>query len=81
MITGRRVRVTDADKALVLSAGDYCKIEHANSSPFWWISTPTGTLANRQAHEVVEHEDGTISVKAARDIRPYRLDRGVWMSS
>lgn len=37
--------------------GSYVKTEHG-----WFCKTPNGHAGNLNAHDVVEHEDGTITV-------------------
>lgn len=78
---GRRVRETDA-----FAPGDYGRHPGDGS---WHARTPNGHLGNLSGHEVVEHEDGTISVSPSilvttrehgADVELWHgyLERGVW---
>jgi len=73
-----------------LSPGDYGR-DHRNGE--WYCRTPNGHLGNLSAHEVTEHEDGTITVwpsilvterdtENLRDVELWHgyLERGVWRS-
>lgn len=53
----------------------------------WWAVTPNGHLGNLAAHDVVEHEDGTITVRPSilvgwpgRELYHGYLERGIWRS-
>lgn len=61
------------------------------NQPYWMACTPNGHVGNLQQHEIVEHEDGTITVSPSILINlpatpdaPYKelwhgyLERGVW---
>lgn len=72
---GRRVYNTD-----VFKPGDYGKI-----GDIWYACTPNGHLGNLANHEVVEHDDGTITVspsilvgKDPSDNWHGYLEHGVW---
>jgi hypothetical protein len=81
---GRRVYDTDA-----FAPGDYGR-HPADGN--WYACTPGGHLGNLSAHDVVEHEDGTITASpsiliSVRDSKENRvelwhgyLERGVWRS-
>jgi len=82
---GRRVYDTDA-----FAPGDYGR--HPVSGE-WYAMSPNGNLGNLSAHDVVEHEDGTITVSPSilittRDTERHQdvelwhgyLERGVWRS-
>lgn len=71
-----------------LNAGEYAKVKGV-----WYAETPNGECANLAAHQVIEHEDGTITVSPSilvsihfNDGRPPKelwhgfLERGVWRS-
>lgn len=65
-----------------LAPGDYMRDEHG----LWMCMAPRGSAGNLSAHQVVEHEDGTISVSPSIKITDHRpghswhgfLKRGVW---
>ena len=74
---GRRVRDTDR-----FAPGDYGR--HPVDG-HWMGCTPNGHLGNLSAHEVVEHEDGTITVSPSILVSDDKgelwhgfLERGVW---
>ena len=82
---GKRRDFTGSER---LQAGEYGRIEGQ-----WYACTPSGDLANLTAHEVAEHEDGTITVspsilvsttspnKGTRvELWHGYLERGVWRS-
>lgn len=54
----------------------------------WWCCTPNGHFGNLSAHEVVEHEDGTITVSPSilvsygdgEELWHGYLEAGVWRS-
>jgi hypothetical protein len=82
-VRGRRVRDTDR-----FAPGDYG--QHPVSGE-WMANAPGGGLGNLSAHEVTEHEDGTISVSpsilitGADENGPTRwhgfLERGIWRTA
>lgn len=41
--------------------GGYCPVE-SDGKRTWMVRTPNGHLGNLGAHDVTEHEDGTITV-------------------
>ena len=62
---------------------------YSEETKSWWCRTPTGDMGNLGAHDVTEHEDGTITVspsilvttrKNGVDIELYHgyLVRGEW---
>lgn len=79
-VVGRRVYNTEA-----FQAGEYGLIEG-----YWYACTPNGELGNLFNHEVVEHEDGTITVSPSILVSSYDskgnahvvwhgfLEHGVW---
>lgn len=50
-------RVPDEDDVALLQPGAYGRLRGT-----WYASTPNGHLGDLRAHDVVEHEDGTITV-------------------
>ena len=76
---GRRVHDTDWFRP-----GEYGRHPQDGS---WHACTPNGHLGNLSAHEVVEHEDGTITVSPSILVSDDRgelwhgyLERGAWRS-
>lgn len=75
-------RIFDWDGSTLLAPGEYA--HHPNGD--WHACTPTDMLANLARHEVVEHEDGTITVSPSILVRGGSVDgewhgyleRGVW---
>ena len=73
---GRRVRNTGN-----LEPGDYGR--HP-ADGHWYCRTPNGHLGNLSRHDVVEHEDGTITVSpsilVSEEVEVWHgyLERGVW---
>lgn len=75
----------------VLEAGEYAKDPETGH---WFAKSPNGHLADLRLHQVIEHEDGTITVAPSIGIgdefdlegRPMNnlyhghLERGVWRS-
>ena len=45
-----------------LALGDYYKLVYQDGHITWFANTPTGWLGGLDNHEVVENEDGTITV-------------------
>lgn len=79
MSQGRRVH-PDEEGHLTLLAGEYGKV-----NGLWFGCTPNGHLGNLSAHDVIEHEDGTITVSPSilvsdgeRELWHGYLERGVW---
>ena len=59
--------------------------EYARRGGIWHGCVPSGLLANLGAHQVVEHDDGTISVKPSILVSDGQgaqwhgyLERGIW---
>lgn len=52
-------RVVDWTATVSLEPGEYAKYPDGT----WYACTPNDMLANLKAHQVTEHEDGTISVQ------------------
>lgn len=79
-MTGRRIDQTE-DRVFWLKPGDYGK--HRNGD--WMACTPNGLFGNLRSHEVIEHEDGTITVSPSilvtcgekEEWHGY-LEKGVW---
>jgi hypothetical protein len=77
-------RVRDIQPYQLLKAGEY-----GESEGVWYACTPTGEQAALGAHDVIEHEDGTITVSPSIEVSTSRngakvplwhgfLERGVW---
>jgi hypothetical protein len=67
----------------LLAPGEYAK----GPDGAWYAMTPNGHLAGLALHDVVEHEDGTITVSPSISVRQERaelwhgyLERGQWRS-
>lgn len=68
-----------------LEAGGYCPVER-DGRRVWMARTPNGHLGDLSAHDVTEHDDGTISVSPSILVSNPRegelwhgyLERGVW---
>lgn len=66
----------------ILRPGQYGKNANGN----WYACTPNGAMANLSAHEVTEHEDGTITASPSIKVWSGRgdeiwhgyLERGGW---
>lgn len=59
--------------------------EYGKLGDIWYACTPNGHLGNLANHEVVEHEDGTITVSPSILVGGDRgddwhgyLERGIW---
>ena len=81
--TMQGTRMTDNDGADLWPAGCYGRIAGIG----WTGACPDGSYANLSAHEVTEHEDGTITVspsilvsQGSRECWHGFLERGVWRS-
>lgn len=70
-----------------MQPGDYCKIHGIG----WYCMTPNGHMGNLSAHEIVEHADGTITVKPSIKVSTTKygnpvelwhgyLELGLWRS-
>lgn len=46
----------------LIEPGDYRRTQHPDGSWHWYCRTPNGHHGNLDAHDIVEHEDGTITV-------------------
>lgn len=65
-----------------LRPGEYGKHE---LNGIWYACTPNGMMGNLASHEIIEHEDGTITVLPSILVENYNslswhgyLERGVW---
>lgn len=65
-----------------MALGDYGR---ARSDGVWMCRTPNGRGGNLSGHDVVEHEDGTITVSPSILVSTERgaewhgfLERGIW---
>ncbi len=79
-----------------LARGDYGRVFRQGTGWVWMVCTPSGHVGDLSHHEVVEHEDGTITaspslqVSGRQTVRPRGeepnptwhgfLERGVWRS-
>lgn len=72
---GRRVS-PDQDGNMSLGPGDYGKL-----GGVWWVRPPRGGSSILPSERVIEHEDGTISVRGLVQLPAWngRLERGVWI--
>ncbi len=70
---GRRVK--DWDGSGILKKGEYAKSE---KDGVWYAMTPNGRLGNLAAHDVVEHEDGTITVTPSILVTTGSYNRQAW---
>lgn len=75
---GKRVEWRDNR---VLVAGEYAK----HPAGAWYAATPNDHIANLARHDVIEHEDGTITVSPSILVHAGSgeawhgyLERGVW---
>ena len=75
----------------LIEPGGYRRTQHPDGSWCWYCCTPNNHHANLGAHDVIEHEDGTITVSpsilittveagAKRELWHGWLERGVWRS-
>jgi hypothetical protein len=93
-VQGRRINDPNPNGAFQsLQPGDYVHLvytgDDGKSYDCWYACTPNGETANLGAHEVTEHEDGTITVSPSILISTRQngqnvelwhgwLRRGVW---
>ena len=72
---GRRI-YPDKKGSLTLAPGDYGK----DGEGLWWIRPPKGGSGVLADHNIVEHEDGTITISSSIVGPEYHgfLERGVW---
>jgi hypothetical protein len=71
---GRRI-FPDEHGNMPLEAGDYGCLEGT-----WWVRPPRGGVSPIPGEQVLEHEDGTISVYGPLQLRRWAgfLKRGQW---
>lgn len=88
LIPGKRVEWSGQ----ILAPGEYSKVPEIGAYPaHWHACSPNGEHANLSAHDVTEHEDGTITVSpsigvfhsmedhaAGRFAYHGYLERGMW---
>lgn len=81
-MTGRRVETWEE---LFATPGGYMRGEREAGTAYWHVKTPNGHLGNLAAHDVEEHEDGTITVSPSILVSDHTgelwhgyLERGVW---
>jgi hypothetical protein len=68
--------------------GGYCSVILEDGRKSWMVRTPNGHMGNLGNHEVIEHEDGTITVSPSIAVSDNSgelyhgfLRRGVWESA
>jgi hypothetical protein len=69
---GRRVRDLEPHQ---FEPGDFGRWEAGGG---WYACTPNDLTANLTAHQVIEHEDGTITVSPSIEVGRLRPERGYW---
>ena len=84
---GRRIYYNTTDDILGFANGDYGFDPKTNT---WFARAPIGHLSDLSNHDVVEHEDGTITVSPSILVSGYDedkkektvwhgyLERGIW---
>ncbi len=79
---GKRVRRRTLHRLL---PGEYAQLRHGDGSLHWYACTPTGLHCNLSAHDVMEHDDGAITVSpsilvSGGDLGEWHgyLRHGVW---
>jgi len=84
-VNGLRVESWDD---LFKTPGGYMRAEREDGTAHWYAKTPNGHLGNLGAHEVEEHEDGTITVSPSilvsdpsGELYHGWLRRGIWSES
>ena len=78
---GKR-KYPDKDDNLFLATGEYGK----TSNDIWMMRAPKGHIGNLDNHNIVEHDDGTITVspsiliqdKEYHNIWHGYLEKGIW---
>jgi hypothetical protein len=77
-------RVDDSAKLHEMKPGDYSRQLNGDGSYFWYGVCPNGLLCNLTAHNIVEHDDKTITVDPSilcslNELQWHGyLKRGVW---
>lgn len=73
-------RLPDETEPYLLKDGEYCKYKG-----FFHARTPNGLSGSFQAHNIVEHEDGTITASPSILVKDWRkksyhgyLTKGIW---
>ena len=74
MTTGRRIYPNEKGE-IILQAGDYVK----DQKGYWIIKSPNGIVASTINHEVIEHEDGTITVSPSIVVNGIEYDEQFMM--
>jgi hypothetical protein len=79
-MTGRRLQ-DGIDWSTITPDGSYWRGEDGR----WYATTPNGLLAGLANHDVIEHDDGTITVSPSILVKQPNvgqwhgfLERGVW---
>jgi hypothetical protein len=83
-VQGKRIAIEPDENGCFapLAPGEYGQ----HPQGFWYASVPNGYSANLAGHQVVEHDDGTITVSPSILVRNGQydelwhgyLERGVW---
>ncbi len=68
-------RVDEWDGSSILEKGAYAK---SPKDGVWYAMTPNGRLGNLAEHDVVEHDDGTITVSPSILVTTGSYDRPPW---
>jgi hypothetical protein len=69
MMQGRRVGDGEMRGSACFESGAYGRVL-SDGEWIWYARTPNGLLGDLTPHEVVEHEDGTISVNPSIEVSP-----------
>ncbi len=71
----------------LMEPGDYRRTQHPDGSWHWYCCTPNNYHGSLDAHDIAEHEDGTITVSPSILLSDHTgelwhgwLERGVWRS-
>jgi hypothetical protein len=84
--TEQAVRLPDVAGAMLPMSLDDARICYWRQDGVWWIYLPRGGAGRLTQHTVIEHEDGTITVRPSIGMRKTGggfarhgfLERGVW---
>lgn len=81
---GRRVKFSKGWPSMVTKPGDYCKVPRGidpRGDGIWYAMAPNGNIGALIGHEIIEHEDRTITVSPSI-VMPLGwhgfLEHGVW---
>ncbi len=77
--------MTETQGKRIYNPNSFRPSEYGMINGIWYACTPNGHLGNLKNHEVVEHEDGTITVSPSIlvgqgdvDVWHGYLEHGVW---